>query len=92
MQIIKSALRFDLRKCKFTKFPGGHAPDPLDLAYFCQLCALHNMGMHFIILNLNPPTSENVPTPLLVTNKDSSIYHSLGKIQRWKFSCEKILC
>ena len=27
MQIIKNVLGFNLRKCKFTKFPGGYAPD-----------------------------------------------------------------
>ena len=33
-------------------------PDP-------STCALHDMGMHFIILDLSPPTSENVPMPLI---------------------------
>ena len=31
---------------------------------FSMLCMPVSMGMHFIILDLNPPTSENVPTPL----------------------------
>ena len=61
MQIIKNAFRFNLRKSKFAKLPGEVCiQTPLD----ASMCALHNMGMHFIILNLSPFTTENVPTPL----------------------------
>ena len=52
MQIIKN-LRFNLNKCKFTKFPRGHAPDPprFGMLLHSSMFALHNMGMHFSYLN-----------------------------------------
>ena len=45
-------------------FLGGHAPRPPRFGMLCMPCALHNMGKNFIILDLSPPTSKNVPTPL----------------------------
>ena len=42
MTITKIALRFNLRECIFSKFPGGHAPDPLVLA--CKF--FHTMTVH----------------------------------------------
>ena len=38
--------RLNLRRCKFSIFPGGHAPDPLVLVCFTCLCASHTMSVN----------------------------------------------
>ena len=64
IQIIENVLRFNLRKCKFTKF-SACPQSPLDLGCFaCQHLCFAQHGHAFRYLRSQPPTSENVPTPL----------------------------
>ena len=46
--------RINLRDCNFQKFPGGHAPDPLEWA-----CSLY-MHSYFLV---TPPTRNPVSAP-----------------------------
>ena len=69
IQIIKNALRFNLRGCKFS---GGHAPRPHRfgmLRMHASMCALHKM---------EPSTFENIPMPLTV-QLDLNFKHASGQ-------------
>ena len=83
MQIIKNALRFNLRKCKFT---GLHAPDPprLSIYFACQHVCFAKLGHAFIILNLSPPTCENVPTPLVNGKHYAYRVSQLSEVKIWR--------